>query len=237
MGIKIKSLVYEIPLYYNTTMFETTPEENKDETEDRRSLKTRSDRYEKEKKDSFFGDLIRFSLLSIIIVIPIRLFVVSPFVVNGSSMEPTFSTGEYLIVDQLSYLFYEPSRGDVVIFHYPQDPSKFFIKRIIGLPNEMVVLSGSSVQIINKDNPDGFLLDESFITYASENGNETFDLGVDEYVVLGDNRLASSDSRSWGALNRKLIVGRALLRLFPITSVELLPGEVHNQEFQAETYE
>src|SRR5690606_15661898 len=101
--------------------------------QDRRSLKTRADRYEKEeKRDSFFGDLIRFSLLSIVIVIPIRLFIASPFVVNGSSMEPTFSTGEYLIVDQLTYRFHDPSRGDVVIFHYPKDPSKFFIKRVIG---------------------------------------------------------------------------------------------------------
>jgi signal peptidase I len=215
-------------------MLETTPEENKGGMPDRRSLKTRSDRYEKEKKDSFFSDLIRFSLLSIVIVIPIRLFVVSPFVVNGSSMEPTFSTGEYLIVDQLSYYFREPTRGDVVIFHYPQDPSKFFIKRVIGLPNETVVLSGNSVRIINETSPDGFLLDESFLTYVSENGNETFELSADEYIVLGDNRLASSDSRSWGALNRKLIVGRALLRLFPITSISFLPGEI---ESQAENYE
>jgi signal peptidase I len=215
-------------------MLETTPEENREEIPDRRSLKTRSDRYEKEKTDSFFGDLIRFSLLSIAIVIPIRLFVVSPFVVNGSSMEPTFSTGEYLIVDQLSYQFHEPDRGDVVIFHYPQDPSKFFIKRVIGLPNETVVLSGNSVRIINETNPEGFFLDESFLTYVSENGNETFELGPDEYVVLGDNRLASSDSRSWGALNRRHIVGRAFLRLFPITSIDILPGEV---EPQTEKYE
>lgn len=218
-------------------MLETTSEEKKEEVPDRRSLKTRRDRYEKDKNDSFFADLIRFSLLSIVIVIPIRLFVVSPFVVNGSSMEPTFSTGEYLIVDQLSYQFNEPNRGDVVIFHYPQDPSKFFIKRVIGLPNETVVLSGNSVQIVNKENPDGFFLDESFLTFVSENGNDTFELDSDEYVVLGDNRLASSDSRSWGTLSRKLIVGRALLRLFPITSITLLPGEIELREPETETYE
>ena len=221
-------------LYYNTTMLETTPEENNKDMPDRRSLRTRSDRYEKDKEGSFFGDLIRFSLLSIIIVIPIRLFIVSPFVVNGSSMEPTFSTGEYLIVDQLSYRLHEPERGDVVIFHYPQDPSKFFIKRIIGLPNETVILSGNTVRVINNENPDGFYLDESFLTYVSENGNETFSLNSDEYVVLGDNRLASSDSRSWGALNKKLIVGRALLRLFPVTSMSVLPGEVEHEKLQSD---
>lgn len=214
-------------------MLETTPEDNNEDIPNRRSLRTRSDRYEKNKDESFFGDLIRFSLLSIIIVIPIRLFIVSPFVVNGSSMEPTFSTGEYLIVDQLSYRLHEPERGDVVIFHYPQDPSKFFIKRVVGLPNETVILSGNTVRIINNENPEGFYLDESFLTYISENGNETFSLNSDEYVVLGDNRLASSDSRSWGTLNRKLIVGRALLRLFPVTSITVLPGEVRPEDFQS----
>ncbi|MEX0933557.1 MAG: signal peptidase I [Candidatus Paceibacterota bacterium] len=214
-------------------MLETTPEDNNEDIPNRRSLRTRSDRYEKNKDESFFGDLIRFSLLSIIIVIPIRLFIVSPFVVNGSSMEPTFSTGEYLIVDQLSYRLHEPERGDVVIFHYPQDPSKFFIKRVVGLPNETVILSGNTVRIINNENPEGFYLDESFLTYVSENGNETFSLNSDEYVVLGDNRLASSDSRSWGTLNRKLIVGRALLRLFPVTSITVLPGEVRPEDFQS----
>lgn len=209
-------------------MLESTPEEkNPENVPDRRSLKTRSDRYEKEKKEaSFFGDLIRFSLLSIAIVIPIRLFVASPFVVNGSSMEPTFSTGEYLIVDQLTYRFQEPRRGDVVIFHYPQNPSKFFIKRIIGLPNETVVLSGTAIHIINSEHPEGLELDESFLTYVSEHGNGTFDIGPDEYFVLGDNRPASSDSRSWGALNEKLIVGRALLRLFPVGGLGVLPGEI-----------
>lgn len=209
-------------------MLESTPEEKTPENiPDRRSLKTRSDRYEKEKKEaSFFGDLIRFSLLSIAIVIPIRLFVASPFVVNGSSMEPTFSTGEYLIVDQLTYRFQEPRRGDVVIFHYPQNPSKFFIKRIIGLPNETVVLSGAAIHIINSEHPEGMELDESFLTYVSEHGNGTFDIGPDEYFVLGDNRPASSDSRSWGALNEKLIVGRALLRLFPVGGLGVLPGEI-----------
>lgn len=215
-------------------MLETTPEENNEDIPDRRSLRTRSDRYEKDTNDSFFGDLIRFSLLSIIIVIPIRLFIVSPFVVNGSSMEPTFSTGEYLIVDQLSYRLHEPKRGDVVIFHYPQDPSKFFIKRVVGLPNETIILSGNTVRVINDENPEGFYLDESFLTYVSENGNETFSLNSDEYVVLGDNRLASSDSRSWGTLNKKLIVGRALLRLFPIASIDVLPGEIKPEDFQSD---
>lgn len=215
-------------------MLETTHEENGEDIPDRRSLRTRTDRYEKDTNDSFFGDLIRFSLLSIIIVIPIRLFIVSPFVVNGSSMEPTFSTGEYLIVDQLSYRLHEPKRGDVVIFHYPQDPSKFFIKRVVGLPNETIILSGNTVRVINDENPDGFFLDESFLTYVSENGNDTFSLNSDEYVVLGDNRLASSDSRSWGTLNKKLIVGRALLRLFPITSIDVLPGEIKPEDFQSD---
>lgn len=227
-------------LYYNTTMFDDTPLDEIDEIEDefveRRSLRTRKDRYESDEHEpnqgSFFGDLLRFSILSVAIVIPIRLFVASPFIVNGASMDPTFHTGEYLIIDQVSYRFKEPERGDVVIFHYPKDPSKFFIKRVIGLPGETVVFEGDQIRIKKSDTDDGFILDQSFLEHTSVDSFEMFRLKEDEYVVLGDNRTASSDSRTWGTVNKKLIVGRAFLRLFPIDTAGYMPGDIPPEKLE-----
>ena len=91
-----------------------------------------------EKRGNFFTELLEFVLVAAIIVIPVRLFVAQPFIVSGASMEPTFDHGQYLIVDELSYRFAPPQRGDVVIFHPPKDPSQYYIKRIIGLPGETV---------------------------------------------------------------------------------------------------
>ena len=86
----------------------------------------------KEEKKQSAWDLIRFAILAVIIVIPIRIFIAQPFIVSGSSMYPTFQNGDYLIVDELAYSIGNPQRYDVVVFHYPLDPSKFFIKRVIG---------------------------------------------------------------------------------------------------------
>ncbi|MEX0931278.1 MAG: signal peptidase I [Candidatus Paceibacterota bacterium] len=176
------------------------------------------------RKESFFKELLRFSLIAIVVVLPIRYFIAQPFIVNGASMDPTFETGQYLIVDQLSYRFENPSRGDVVIFRYPLDPQKFFIKRVIGLPGETVILNASGITIINEANPDGFALDQDFVQHTKTENLSEITLRETEYFVLGDNRPASSDSRSWGPLPRKNIVGRAFLRLLPVTEVGVLPG-------------
>lgn len=185
-----------------------------------------------EKKESGLSETFRFLLIALVIVLPIRFFIAQPFVVSGASMEATFSTGEYLIVDQLTYRFEEPKRGDVIIFKYPKDPSKYFIKRIIGLPGDTISISGHTVTITNSEHPDGFTLEETYTLDARPLGNLTEILGEDEYFVMGDNRDASSDSRSWGALTRDKIVGRALLRLFPLDTVGVLPGK-HDLEAEA----
>ena len=90
------------------------------------------------KEKSLLLEVLQFLLIAAFIVLPIRLFIAQPFVVNGESMVPNFDTGQYLIVDQLSYHFEHPQRGDVIVFKYPYDTSKFFIKRVIGLPGETV---------------------------------------------------------------------------------------------------
>jgi signal peptidase I len=174
-------------------------------------------------------DVVKFAIIALLIVIPIRIFVAQPFVVSGESMYPTFHNGEYLIVDELSYNIGNPVRGDVVIFRYPNDQKRFFIKRIIGLPNETLIINEDQIKIINESNPDGFILEEPYIAEKFSSNGE-YKTGNSEYFVMGDNRNRSSDSRFWGVLPEKLLIGRAYLRLLPIKNVSYLPGSL--QEFQ-----
>jgi len=179
-----------------------------------------------EKKEHPLTEIIRFALLAIIIVVPIRMFIAQPFIVSGASMNTTFENGQYLIVDQLSYYLHEPARGDVVIFRYPRDPSKFFIKRVIGLPGDTLTIEESNVTITNEANPDGYVLDEPYVNSMEVAAPRTEVMGPREYFVMGDNRNQSSDSRVWGVLQEERIIGRAWLRLFPPTAVDFLPGKV-----------
>lgn len=169
-------------------------------------------------------ELIYFALIAVIIVVPIRFFIAQPFIVSGASMTDTFHNGDYLIVDQVSYYFNDPVRGEVVIFRYPKDPSKHFIKRVIGIPGDTVRITGNRITITNEANPTGFTLDEPYITSMSPENLLTETLGEREYFVMGDNRDHSSDSRAWGVLQKERIVGRAWLRLFPPQDVAYLPG-------------
>ncbi len=192
---------------------------NKNEEEVLKVLKEK----EKKTKGQSFWELVRFAVIAIIIVIPIRIFIAQPFIVSGSSMFPTFKDGQYLVVDELSYHLGNPQRDDVVVFRYPDDTTKFFIKRVIGLPNETVKISGSDVTIFNQAHPEGFKLDQPFVENKSSN-DTTYVLKSNEYFVMGDNRTASFDSRSWGPVPRNLMVGRAFLRLLPINAIGALPG-------------
>ena len=178
------------------------------------------------KKEGFW-DLVKFAILALMIVVPIRTFIAQPFIVSGSSMVPTFHNSDYLIVDELSYRIGEPSRGNVVVFKWPKDTTKYFIKRVIGLPGETVKITGSTIVIKNKDNPDGFMLAEPYVKNKSEDTME-ITLPADQYFVMGDNRSGSSDSRAWGTLPRSLMVGRALVRLFPVGDISVLPGKFNN---------
>ncbi|MDQ3014571.1 MAG: signal peptidase I [bacterium] len=181
------------------------------------------------KKENFWGEIIRFTIFALIIVLPIRLFIAQPFIVSGASMDPTFETGEYLIVDQLSYRLGNPERGEVIIFKYPKDESKYFIKRVIGLPGETIELEGTLVTIKNKQYPEGLKLAEPYITDNNEKEEYmTVTLKEGQYFVMGDNRRQSSDSRAWGTLSRNLIVGTPFVRLFPLNKVSVYPGELTN---------
>ncbi len=176
------------------------------------------------KEPHAFTEIVQFALIALIIVVPVRWFVAQPFIVSGASMEDTFHSGEYLIVDQLSYHLSEPEAGDVIVFRYPRNPSTFFIKRIIGEPGDTVTIDGNVVTITNAEHPNGLILDEPYINDMAPNTFLTETLGEREYFVMGDNRDHSSDSRVWGVLQRENIIGRAYVRLFPFTEIDYLPG-------------
>lgn len=180
----------------------------------------------KERSENFFTELLKFVLVAAVIVVPLRLFVAQPFIVSGASMEPTFLNGQYLIVDELTYHFNEPQREDVIIFRYPKDTSQFFIKRIIGLPGETVMIRNGQVEIKKADGSIA-TLSEPYVVNQGNGPDATFEIPQGEYFVMGDNRPESSDSRSWGLLPRQDIVGRAILRLLPPSNFAFFPGSTN----------
>jgi signal peptidase I len=165
----------------------------------------------------FVWDLVKVVLVSLAIIIPVRYFLIQPFYVKGASMEPSFYDHEYLIINEITYRFNEPERGDIVVFKYPKDPSQYFIKRIIGLPGETVEVRDNRIYVTNSDGRK-MILDET--TYLEE-GERTISktkwtLGPDELYVMGDNRDYSLDSRSFGPVSRDLIVGKVWFRGWPV---------------------
>jgi signal peptidase I len=139
-------------------------------------------------------------------------------------MDPTFKNGDYLIVDQLTSRFEDLSRGQVVIFKYPLDPSRSFIKRVIGLPGETIDIESGVVRVKNESHPEGLALSEPYVIYEKGGALHTT-LSSDEYFVMGDNRAGSLDSRSWGPLNKKFIIGHPVLRLLPVSEIGAFPGD------------
>ena len=191
-------------------------------------------------RKSFWGELIQIVLVSLIIVIPFRLYIAQPFLVSGPSMDNTFKDGQYLIVDELTYHLRNPQRGEVVIFHYPLDTTKYFIKRVIGLPGETVEIKNDKVTICHSTttiptcatDPNKFTLDEPYVNHIPSippRPDAVAALKADEYFVLGDNRPVSSDSRIWGPVKRSLFTGRPFLRLLPLSKMSLFPGQVEEK--------
>ena len=168
---------------------------------------------------SFFWEVIKIVVLALVIVFPIRYFLFQPFVIEGASMEPNFHQADYLIVDELSYRIGTPARGDVIVFKYPLDPSKRFIKRVIGLPGETVAIKNGKVDVIK--NGEIITLDETKYLPAGlvTPDMTSYTLKTNQYFVLGDNRPYSSDSRSWGELPKDDIIGKVALRLWPLNDL------------------
>lgn len=191
---------------------------------------------------NFLKETAYIIVLSLVIVLPIRIFIAQPYIVSGASMDNTFQNGNYLIIDEISYRFSEPQRGEVIVFKVPEKglelqklpttKTVYYIKRIIGLPGETVEINGDIIKIFNKENPDGKILNEPYIFIKK---NSSFPevklkttLNNNEYFVMGDNRHNSSDSRFWGVLPKEKIVGKTFMRLFPFNEISTNTGEYLN---------
>lgn len=168
-------------------------------------------------------DLFTLVALIVVVVIPIRLFVISPFIVDGASMHPTFEHLDYLVVNEFMYYFAAPARGDVIVFRYPAEPSTFYIKRIIGLPGEKVSINHGIVTVTTASG-ESLTLTEPYLVNEDATYTKNTTLQDDQYFVMGDNRPNSSDSRVWGPLPKKNIIGRVDLRLLPVGEAGFFPG-------------
>ena len=169
---------------------------------------------------AFIRETLKIVILAAAIVVPVRYFLFQPFFVRGQSMDPNFENGDYLIVDEISYRFRQPQRGEVIVFNSPQEPSQRFIKRIIGLPGEVVEIKEGKVAVYSSEGRK--ILDESgYILNLPTGGNLTIALGGEEYFVLGDNRPFSYDSRRFGSLPEDNIIGRVVFRAWPFGEVRI----------------
>lgn len=169
----------------------------------------------------FLVDSLKILIIALLIVVPIRTFLFQPFIVKGSSMEPNYRSGDYLIIDELSYKLKDPQRGEVIVFKYPLNPANKYIKRIIGLPGEKIEISDGVIYITKdeelfKINESLYMLEDDLNKWTNNINIEALILGENEYFVMGDNRNYSSDSRKWGAVPRENITGRMMFRFSPI---------------------
>lgn len=175
-----------------------------------------------------FLEVAEVVVIAVAAVYIVRTFLIQPFLVSGTSMSPNFSNGDYVLVDELTYRIRPPERGEVVVFHDPQDYGTYFIKRIIGLPGESVLVNNNHVTIFKASTSctgsNGFVLDESYLPMATvtsvTSGGDCYTLSSSTYLMFGDNRPDSFDSRSWGALPAKNIVGLVRLRLWPFDAIQ-----------------
>jgi len=176
----------------------------------------------------FVWEITKIVCVSLAIILPVRYYLIQPFYVRGASMEPNFRNSEYLIIDEISYRFTPPARGQVIVFRYPRNPQEYFIKRIIGLPGEEVQIKNGSVTIFNNEYPEGFIIQEKYLptdlaTYSQSEAKTS--IGADEYFVLGDNRNASKDSRNFGPVNRSFVIGKVLFRGWPLNEITVFDNQ------------
>lgn len=198
----------------------------------------------KDNKESYYGiggfliEIVKIFVLALLIIIPIRLFLFQPFFVQGASMEPNFKEGEYLIINELGYKdteikfndidffsvkhFKNLERGDVIIFRYPKNPRQYFIKRVVALPGEEIEIQDGQVTIRSEA---GWpvILDESEYLAKDEktSGKVSLLLKDNEYFMMGDNRSFSSDSRIWGPIKKKDVIGKVLICAWPFNKARI----------------
>lgn len=173
----------------------------------------------------FFLELIKIVILAGITIGLVRYFLFKPFYVKGQSMEPNYHEKDYLIIDEISYRFREPQRGEVIVFKAPVG-NDYYLKRVIGLPGERVKIENNKVFVSNIEHPRGLMLEENYLTEKTA-GVINVNLGPTQYFVMGDNRTASYDSRSFGPIDQSSIVGRTWFRGWPPDKVGVLQSPMY----------
>jgi len=164
----------------------------------------------------FFIELVKVGVLAALTIGMVRYFIFKPFIVHGASMSPNFYENEYLIIDEISYRFSVPDRGEILVLRNPSKRNEFFLKRAVGLPGERILIEDGSVTIFNENNSAGTELKESYLPPREFTpGQVDVTLAEEEYYVMGDNRDASYDSRMFGPIEEDQIIGRVLLRGWP----------------------
>lgn len=181
----------------------------------------------------YIAEFVKIFIIAAAIILPIRLFLIQPYYVKGSSMEPNFFENEYLIVDKITVNFQKLKRGEVIVFRFPKAEQKFLIKRVIGLPGEKVEACGNTVRVWNKDYLDGITLSENPYHPREFSGQMfqrcvTEQVGEHEYFVLGDNRPASYDSSIFGTIPDDHLVGRVIFRGLPVERVTVFGAPRYN---------
>jgi signal peptidase I len=169
------------------------------------------------KRLSFFGDILESLVIAVILAVLIRTFIFQPFYIPSGSMVPTLYEGDRIIVSKLSYRFHPPQRGDIVVFRFPLDQKKTYVKRLIGLSGETVQLKDGRLYINGREVPEPYLPPN---TYFPDFGPVKVPEG--SFFMLGDNRMNSEDSRIWGFLDRQLIVGKAVFLYWPPNRVKII---------------
>ncbi len=181
----------------------------------------------------FVFDILKTVVIVLVIALVIRYFLIQPYIVDGSSMEPNLHNHEYLIVQKVDYALHTPGRGDIIVFRYPKDPSLNYVKRIIGLPGDRVVVANGKVSIFNNNYPSGLQLKEPYLppgqlTTVNGDGREySWVVDANDYFVMGDNRDHSDDSRSWGFVPKANIVGKVWVTVFPFNEA----GVIHHATY------
>jgi len=168
-------------------------------------------------KKYLFGEVLESVAIAVVLAVIIRVFLFQPFFIPSGSMEPTLIEGDRIIVSKIHYRLGNPKRGEIIVFKYPVDPKKDFIKRVIGLPGETLEIRDSKLYI------NGEFVEQPFLppglSYGSY-GPVTIPEG--QYFMMGDNRNNSEDSRFWGMLPQENIIGKTLLIYWPVNRVQLL---------------
>ncbi|AGB40605.1 signal peptidase I [Halobacteroides halobius DSM 5150] len=167
---------------------------------------------------------------AIIISIFLIVFVVQAFYIPSGSMRPTLQPGDRILVNKLIYRFRDPKRGEVIVFKYPVNPNRKFIKRVIGLPGDTIKIVDGRVYVNGKPLEEDYTLEKSYTDYPA------IKIPANNYFVLGDNRNNSKDSRFWGFVPRENIIGKATVIFWPLNRINFIGGINNDYSVVSRTY-